>query len=579
MRTLLTALLLAAVVPLGAIGVQASGVEPQGPPPPPQPPAAQARDTRVARTGTSQLTGRVVSGETGAPLRKAIVRLNAMNQPDVRSTTTDADGHFEFRDLPGGSYNLYVSRPGYVVGPETSRLLTVKVGEADKVRQADIVMTRACAIAGRVLDEYGEPLDNVRVEVLQSRFVNGARTLNNVGGRGGATNDLGQFRAYGLPPGRYYVAASLPLAVYSQEASDDRSGYARTYYPGTPNLADAQLVEVRAGQDALNIDLVLVAVRTARVSGVGVDALGHPIAGGSVNIGQVTPGMMGFSSTGTSLKPDGSFTIPSLAPGDYFITVQTSSNGGQQASEAGGARVTVAGSDITDLVIRTGRGATVSGQLMYEGATPPAARAARVVVGAATADPVGEPQIYRGQPESPQPVHEDGTFSLSGLFGQRLFRVSGLPQGWALKTVLMNGRDVTDTPMAFEGREQITGLQVVVTDRITRITGTVAGEGDQPVETATVMVFADDPARWAPGTRFQGNGAVRNGAPFRIEGLPPGDYLAVAFDSPSALAMFVMSSSDTDPREQLRKLAVKFSLAPGEARDLKLTVVKPPEPK
>src|SRR5688572_22282125 len=67
----------------------------------------------VAKTGTGRLRGRVVAGDTGAIVRRAQVRISS---PDIGSKTafTDAQGRYEFRDLPSGRFTVSVSKSGFV---------------------------------------------------------------------------------------------------------------------------------------------------------------------------------------------------------------------------------------------------------------------------------------------------------------------------------------------------------------------------------------------------------------------------------------------------------------------------------
>jgi hypothetical protein len=79
--------------------------------------AAQERRERAAALGTGVLVeGEVVDHDTGDPLRQATVSLGA-GPSGIRgrgTRVTDDEGHFSFRDVPAGTYRLYVSRPGYL---------------------------------------------------------------------------------------------------------------------------------------------------------------------------------------------------------------------------------------------------------------------------------------------------------------------------------------------------------------------------------------------------------------------------------------------------------------------------------
>ena len=69
-------------------------------------------------------------------------------------------------------------------------------------------MPRGSVISGRVLDEFGEPVADAMVNAMRSAWTAGRRKLQPTG-RSAQTNDLGQYRIYGLPPGDYYVSATL----------------------------------------------------------------------------------------------------------------------------------------------------------------------------------------------------------------------------------------------------------------------------------------------------------------------------------------------------------------------------------
>src|SRR6185369_310834 len=74
---------------------------------------APPRDTRPL-TGSAVIRGRVVDASSGAPLRKASVRIFGPEIRESRSATTDLEGRYEFTDLPAGQFNLNVTKSGYV---------------------------------------------------------------------------------------------------------------------------------------------------------------------------------------------------------------------------------------------------------------------------------------------------------------------------------------------------------------------------------------------------------------------------------------------------------------------------------
>src|SRR5687767_11983490 len=174
---------------------------------PPRPPRDAGGPAAAARPATSVIAGRVTSAETGAPIRRAeVVALNPARM-DPRTAITDDEGRFVLAGLEAGTWQVTASKTGFSsqqLGQrrpfESAGLLRVADGQR---ASADFALVRASAIAGRIYDEYGEPLAAARVHVLRSRLVQQRRYLQRVG-EGDLTDDTGAFRIHGLPAGEYY---------------------------------------------------------------------------------------------------------------------------------------------------------------------------------------------------------------------------------------------------------------------------------------------------------------------------------------------------------------------------------------
>src|SRR5215471_1887991 len=117
---------------------------------------------RTPKTGTSVLRGRIVAGDTGSPVRRALVRISS---PDIGSKTalTDNQGRYEFKDLPAGRFNVSVTKSGYVTMQygqsrpfEPGR--PIELVDAQLMDKADVALPRGGVLAGRILDEFGEPV-------------------------------------------------------------------------------------------------------------------------------------------------------------------------------------------------------------------------------------------------------------------------------------------------------------------------------------------------------------------------------------------------------------------------------------
>src|SRR3954466_4961007 len=68
---------------------------------------------RDVKTGTGRIRGRVLSSDSGTPLRRAQVRLSGTDI-NPHSANTDGEGRFDFRDLPPGRFMLSATKSGYV---------------------------------------------------------------------------------------------------------------------------------------------------------------------------------------------------------------------------------------------------------------------------------------------------------------------------------------------------------------------------------------------------------------------------------------------------------------------------------
>ncbi len=277
-------------------------------------PSQPARDTPVATGGTASIRGRVVDATTGRALSR--VELSAgpnAGQVNGRIVMTDGEGRYEISGLPAGVYTIIAAKPNYVrtswgeqrpEGP--GKRITIADGE--KLDNINLSLKRSAVVTGKVVDEFGDAVTDVFVTAMRYQYVQGSRRLM-PNGRSGGTNDIGEFRIYGLSPGQYYISATLRNFDFGNTETSNRAGYAATFYPGTGNVAEAQRLTVAPGQTVTGINLTLLPIQTAKISGTATDAQG---------IVQRVGGSM-MSNMGSPVRPDGKFTINGLTPGDYVL--------------------------------------------------------------------------------------------------------------------------------------------------------------------------------------------------------------------------------------------------------------------
>jgi carboxypeptidase family protein len=563
------------------------------PPPGPPPGAPQAqmppRDRPPAQTATAVIRGRIVASDTGKPLGRARISANAPELGgETRSTSTSVEGRYELKDLPAGRYTIRVTRSGYLPLQYGQRRpleqgKPLQVADKQSMDNVDFVLVRAGVIRGQITDELNEPVADVPVFAMRSMYWQGRRRTVPAGPPG-RTDDAGEYRLVGIAPGTYYVMANLRETwTITEDGVQHTLGYAPTYYPGTASVTEARRVSVAVGQDAVNTNFSLIAGRAADVSGVAVDSLGRPLASRPVTLLQEMAGpqggvmMMGGTATTAA---DGTFVIRNVNPGQYRLRTQALlETKTPPVQEIATLPITVDGVDIRDVSLTTSAGWSMSGRVVTEsGAAPDGPRdrfrlAARVVdvdsspipgAGLPPPPPGGGPTI----PDSGR-VHEDWTFVVTNAFGQSRLTTS-LPDGWSLKSIVLDGRDITDTPVEAKSGEELSAIQVIVTSRVTTVAGQLVDDKGAPVVDGTVLLFADDASKWWEETRWVRAVRPDQQGRYEIKGLPPGEYLAVALN-------YIEEGmwNDPDYLESIRRYGQKLTLIEGDSQTPALKVITP----
>ena len=138
-------------------------------------------------------------------------------------------------------------------------------------------LARGAAIAGRLLDEAGEPVPNANVLVEQLVETGGVRSTR--ARRAVQTNDIGEYRVGSLPAGVYVVSVVTPpqVQILRTGASDRPAtsagrrgrpangpsgpvnladvGRPRIFFPNAATLAEAEAVPVKAGEERPSVDV------------------------------------------------------------------------------------------------------------------------------------------------------------------------------------------------------------------------------------------------------------------------------------------------------------------------------------
>jgi hypothetical protein len=563
-----TALVAACVVVLGGTIALAQTPAVQTQPGPPATGQAPQRDKPVAKAGTGAVKGRVVAADSGAAIRRARVSLDTGNPLESRATTTDLDGRYEFTELAAGSYRVSASKGIYVPFEygqrrpfERGKPIDVTDGQvADKI---DIALPRGGVISGVLLDDVGDPAAGVRVTAMRQQYRDGKRGFVDIG-RAAETNDIGQYRLYGLPSGTYFVGALPSTANPLFPVFTTPSG-APTYYPGTLSEMEAQRVPVRAAQEKVLPDFTLVPSRLVKITGTATTGTGGAVqvvmlvSTAQMSADGGVPGMMP-----ATVQPDGTFRLNNVAPGEYAImAVAMNAAAGEQEITA--MPLTVAGEDITDVTLAPTKGFRATGQILFEQGTPPAGLSPSALT--LVAAPSSQFTMAGGMGRAS--IQDDWTFEAKGLAGPRLFQFAqGAPTGWMVQSVFQGQTDITDKPLDVTG--DVDSVVITLTNRPAGITGAVNDDAGKPVTDCTVVIFPDD-AELRPPHSVRYLRAVRPGddARFKAQNLPAATYMIVALDS-------LDPGDENDPEllEQLWTLATRTPLSWGDTKDVSLKLAK-----
>ena len=433
----------------------------------------------------------------------------------------------------------------------------LEIVDGQTLDKVDFALPRGGVITGHVIDQYGDPVPNVQVAAMRSQFVQGRRGFTSAGGFA-TTDDLGEYRLFGLNPADYYVSATYRPPPASA-ADDDVPGYAVPYFPGTVSTADAQRVTVGNGRSPGDVNIALVPVKTAQIAGAAVNSKGQPMIDGYIRVMRRNGGPANDAG-GAQLRPDGTFVIRNLEPGEYTLRAQEFKQGDRP--EIATAAVTLAGHNVDGLQLVVVPPSTASGVVLVDPAAAATIKVSSIVLMVSPAD------LQPGFADRSARPKDDFTFEALMQPGTNMVRMLSMPAGMALKAVRVGGVDVTDSGFDVKPNENVRGIEVELTSHPTVVSGTVTDSRGAPSTDCTVVVFARDERKWEGASRYIGTARPDQDGKFQVSGLPPGDYDVVAVDN-----IEPGQSGDPEILGRIRDRAAALSLGDGETKvlDLKLT--------
>ncbi len=575
--------------------------------------------------GTATILGVVEDDQRPSqPVRRAVVTLTGTGLHPNRGAITDDAGRFSLGGLPAGRFTLTAERGGYVTTAYGARRparagTPITVADGQLIADLRVRLWRGAVLSGVLRDGSGAPLPNMPVAAVPTRQVTPvALTLsNNTQTR---TDDRGEYRIFGLEPGTYVVRAAnegiaRPETVTTEAEVDavfaalaargrqpgtilpagpprpDRAATARQivsaapiYYPGTPVPADATPIALQAGQERSGLDFAVQRIRVAMIRGAVVGPDGAPIPSAFIQLvaaargaSFATPGPVATPST--SARADGTFELPPISPGDYRLLAR----GPISATGAGGAAVpgstwwaeapvVVTGDDVDLGRLTLQRGMTFSGRIVLDdGATSdaPDMTTLRVQLQSDSLQVASSSSRGRGAPGPrvlmPGIVGADGTFMVTDLVpGTYRLHVTGDPiasSSWWLRAAMIDGRDLLDVPLRINPGEEVRGIELVLSDRRSELSGTLTTAAGDAFPEVFVLACPANPALRLPHSRRVQAVRPDSSGRFVFENLPAGDYVLFALTD-------IDDGQWNDPGffDSMPRASVKLSLAHGEKK-------------
>jgi Carboxypeptidase regulatory-like domain len=568
--------------------------------PPRDPPGAVV----AAPTGTASLSGLVVDGDAH-PLRRAAVSISGDMRLTV-STMTDDEGRWAFSDLPAGRFTITASKPGYPAMSYGAKRANragsgVLLTAGQAVTGVALTLLRGGVLSGIVLDAAGQPMPDVPIMAWEVRTsLGGERTLDfpATGGESVRTDDRGMYRVYGLPPGEYTVgtfwaysglgrgvrvpsdeeiraafeaaqaAPGSPAAMPGQPAAETAAtyDYSSVFYPNSIDPMEASTVTLAAGEerDGLNIQMQFRPMGRIVATISGPEGMLPRVEFSVHRRSRVSA----LNTTSMRLAFNGHVETESLAAGDYTVRASAPGDGNGPPLWAQ-AEVTVSGGDPVPVALFLAPAMTATGRVVFEGATPPPSdltKGVRLILQGVGSDP--------GQRTGNPSIEADGTFSIPGV-APGSYRLTALVPNpgvqtgpvWTCRSVMFQGRDVTDLPIDIASGTNAPSFEVTFTDQISELSGAIVDRAGKPVTDDFILAVPADQRYWLPQSRRIVSARPDVTGHFRFRGLPPGDYRVAATTD-----LVPRDLADATALAQITAQSTPVTIGVGETKTLNLAI-------
>lgn len=490
---------------------------------------AQSTSKDTAKVPRGSISGRVTIKDRGVPGVAVGLRKGDVFTPfePYQKTTTDQDGFYRISNLAPASYTIMVAAPAFVSDArDFGKQKNVLVGEGENVEGINFVLIRGGVITGRVTDADGRPVIEQQVNVyladMYTQRPQQQRTIYSVGSV--QTDDRGIYRVFGLNAGRYKVAVGRSDDELNVTYNQLRNiSYKQVFHPDVTDQAKAEIVEVREGGEANNIDITVGRiVETFSASGLIVDESGQPVPNLRLGLQRQLGQRIEFMNSYGMANSRGEFIVEGLVPGKYSVFLFPNQNTDLRADPFS---FDVVDQDVGGLTVKLVKGVSVTGTVLLENEDKEIlAKLLQLQLRGIGMVSAASGMTFAQSGMSP--LGPDGSFRLSGLPGGTInlvFTAPGNPmppKGFMITRV---ERDGIVSPRGLEVKEgeQLTGVRVFVSYGNATLRGVINVENGSTPQKGRFFVRLTKPGDQFSNLRPT---TVDERGHFMMDGLPAGTY-------------------------------------------------------
>ncbi|HSE20639.1 MAG TPA: carboxypeptidase regulatory-like domain-containing protein [Pyrinomonadaceae bacterium] len=482
--------------------------------------------TKVDRESLNTVSGKVtVKGKGVSGIVVSIRSTKVDHRIQSFSGRTDQDGNYRIGNVPRGTYQIAPSSPEFSLTESQQRLLILTASE--NVEAIDFALVRGGVITGKVTSSGNQPLIEASISYTVERIdeagIQSSRTDSRY-----QTDDRGIYRLFGLVPGKYKVSVSRDV----RNAFGQTARFTPTYYPATTDPSKASIIEITEGSEFTGIDIKVElndnSSEKFTVKGRIIDGVnGQPVPNIRLRLEQLIDQYgtryLDYLDVPSTSDREGEFSFEDIAPGQYGVIVEPSPSSAVRAERL---PFVVTDQDVTDLVIKTVRAASVSGVVIVESTMnkAPPVQFSRLSLYSYPTDGNSGGIITGAR------INADGSFQLSGLkegfndlsLGGKFGRPT---QGLSISRIERDGV-VQNGGIEVKDGENITGVRVFLKFSNGTIRGVVkTTSGDLPRNAQVAVWFGESPA---DPRSFRASPVVDARGHFIIQGVPDGTYEIIA---------------------------------------------------